>query len=64
MSNEASKPVPPKPAPKEKPHVATRPTVPKRPPSISRNRGNSQKDAEEKRKSLEADRAAETKPTE
>ncbi|XP_028409927.1 F-actin-uncapping protein LRRC16A-like isoform X2 [Dendronephthya gigantea] len=63
MSNEASKPVPPKPAPKGKPQVAARaskPNVPKRPPSINKEKRKSL-DAE-KRKSLEAETAAEKAP--
>ena len=54
LSNEAGKPVPPKPPPKEKPNVSARPTVPKRPPSVSR--GNSQKEDAERRKSLDAEK--------
>jgi hypothetical protein len=56
LSNEAGKPVPPKPPPKEKPNVSARPTVPKRPPSVSRNRGNSQEEDAERRKSLDAEK--------
>lgn len=56
LSNEAGKPVPPKPPPKEKPNVSARPTVPKRPPSVSRNRGNSQNEDAERRKSLDAEK--------
>ena len=62
LSNEAGKPVPPKPAPKEKPHVPGRPTVPTRPSSISRGRGNSQKEEAEKRKSLDAEKRKSVEP--